>query len=116
MSSRKDEFVKRLSSVGMGTRESIQVLLAGIVFDVREQAIHDRLSEEDMEVVIPFHDRAEALWRDSLATDPPLRPAVLLDRLRGLVVACEGPLEQFRAKLERGVQRAEAFERERSGD
>ncbi len=117
VSSRKEEFVRRLSTMGTGTRESIQVLLAGVVYDIRELTIHDRFEEEDMDAVIGFHDQAEALWRDALATDPPLEPAELIARLRRLAAACDsGPLGQFQAKLERGVERAEQFEQARRRD
>lgn len=111
--SRRSEFVKRLSTVGLGTRESIQVLLGSIVYDIREQVIHRRFTDDDVDAVVAFHDEAEALWRDTIATDPPLEPREMITRLHSLLDACRGRLPQFEAKLERGLRNAERFEGER---
>jgi hypothetical protein len=113
--SRREEFVKRLSTVGLGTRESIQIMLGGIVCDIRDGAAQQRYSEDEMDAVIAFHDQAEALWRDAIATKPPLDPQQLTARLRTLRDACTGPLGEFAAKLDRGVEHAERFEREGGG-
>ncbi|NIS64872.1 MAG: hypothetical protein GTO05_06915 [Gemmatimonadales bacterium] len=111
--SRRSEFVKRLSTVGVGPRESIHVLLGGIVYDIREQAIKKRFSEEEMEAVIEFHDEAEDLWRDTMVSDPPLDPHEIVARLQKLLNACTGPLGQYEARLEHGLRSAERFERKR---
>lgn len=110
--SRREEFVKRLSTVGLGTRESIQVMLGAIVCDIRDAAAQHRYSEDEIDEVIAFHDQAEALWRDAIATNPPLAPQQLTARLRALRAGCTGPLGEFAGKLDRGVEHAERFEQE----
>ena len=114
--SRREEFVKRLSTVGLGTRESIQIMLGGIVFDIRQHTAHKKFSDEEMDAVIAFHDEAEALWQDSIGSNPPLGPQELTTRLRKLLKRCIGPLGEFESKLARGVDHAEQFERETDGD
>ncbi len=111
--SRRDEFVQRLSTVGVGARESIQVLLGNIVYDLREQVLHKRFAEEEMDQVIAFHDAAEALWRDTIASDPPIEPGDLAARLTTLLALCVGPLGQFERKLEHGVRQAEDLAKQR---
>lgn len=106
---RRPDFVRRLSTMGMGTRESMHVLLGSIVYDIRTQAVQKRFKDDQMDVVVQFHDQAEALWRDTITTDPPLDPEQMVARLRKLVDRCSGPLGQFRSKLERGLRNAEEF-------
>jgi len=112
--SRRDEFLKRLSSVGFGARESIQVMLANLVYDVRERVVRKRFEEYAMEGVIKFHDEAEKLWGDVMATHPLLGPAEMTARLKKLLAQCQGPLAQYERKLAHGVQAAEDFARKRS--
>jgi len=109
---RREQFIKRLSSVGMGTRESVHVLLGSIVYDVREQVVRKQFKDDEMDAVVAFHDQAEALWRDTLSTDPPLDIEQMVARLTKLRDVCTGPLGQYHAKLERGVRSAEEFRRE----
>jgi hypothetical protein len=104
---RREEFVKRLSTVGFGARESIQVMLSNVVFDIREQVVHKRFREEEMDEVIAFHDAIEALWQDAIATTPPISPAELYERLGALAKRCVGPLGQFESKMSHGVRGAE---------
>ncbi len=113
---RREEFVKRLSTVGLGTRESIQIMLGVVVSDVRQHTAHKKFSDEEMDAVIGFHDEAEALWQDSIGSNPPLGPQELTARLRKLLTCCTGPLGEFQSKLARGVDHAEQFERETEGD
>jgi hypothetical protein len=108
--SRREEFVKRFSTVGLGARESIQIMLGGVVSDIREGAAHKKYTEDEIDVVIAFHDEAESLWQDSIATNPPLEAAQLTARLRKLLEQCVGPLGEFEPKLRRSVQHAERFE------
>ncbi len=110
--SHRDQFLRRLSSVGMGTRESVHVLLGSIVYDVREQVVRRQFNDDEMETVVAFHDQAEALWRDTLSTDPPLDAEQMVARLTRLRDACAGPLGQYRDKLERGVRSAVEFQQE----
>lgn len=108
---RRDQFIKRLSSVGMGTRESVHVLLGSIVYDVREQVVRKQFKDDEMDAVVSFHDQAEALWRDTLSTDPPLDADRMVARLARLRDASTGPLGQYHAKLDRGVRSAEEFQK-----
>ena len=114
--SRRDQFMKRLSSVGMGTRESMHVLLGSIVYDVREQVVRKQFNDEEMDAVVAFHDQAEALWRDTLSTDPPLGAEQMVTRLAKLRDASTGALGQYHAKLERGVRSAEEFKAQHEQD
>ena len=109
---RREEFVKRLSTVGLGTRESIQIMLGGVVSDIREDAAHKKYAEAEIDAVITFHDEAELLWQDSIATNPPMEAAELTARLRKLLEKCAGPLGEFETKLRRSVDHAERFERQ----
>jgi len=93
----------------VGARESIQVMLSNIVYDVREQVLHKRIAEEEMETVIAFHDEAEELWQDAIATDPPIDPHELVARIKALLQQCTGPLGQFERKLDHGLRNAEAL-------
>jgi len=111
--SRRSDFLKRLSTVGFGPREAIEVVLASIVHDVREQAVHKRFEEEEMETVVKFHDDAEHLWRDSMATDPPIEPGELKQRLAQLLSEATGPLGQFNTKLERCLRNVEELEKKK---
>jgi hypothetical protein len=114
-SSRQSDFLKRLSTVGFGPREAIEVVLGSIVHDVREQAVHKRFKEDEMETVIRFHDDAEHLWRDSMATDPPIEPAELHSRCQRLLDEAIGPLGQFHSKLERCVRNAQELAEKHGG-
>ena len=111
--SRRSEFLKRLSTVGFGPREAIEVVLASIVHDVREQAVHKRFEEGEMETVVKFHDDAEHLWRDSMAIDPPIEPGELKQRLAQLLSEATGPLGQFNTKLERCLRNVEEMEKKK---
>lgn len=109
MTESREEFIKRLSTVGMGARESIQVMLGAVVYDVREQTMRKEFADNEMDSVIAFHDAAEKLWRDMMATAPPLDGPEMVERLTRLRDACTGPLAQFHRKLERGVEQAKHF-------
>jgi hypothetical protein len=106
---RRSDFLKRISSVGWGTRQSIQMLLGSVVTSIREQVAEDVFGDDELETVIGFHDDAEQLWQASLATDPPLDPGELLIRLQKLQEACSGPLAGFQIPLEQAVAQAETF-------
>ncbi len=105
----RSDFLKRISSVGWGTRQSIQMLLGGVVTSVREQVAEDVFGNDELETVIGFHDQAEHLWQASLATDPPLVPGELLIRLQKLLEVCTGPLAGFQVPLERAVEQAKTL-------
>jgi hypothetical protein len=112
---RREKFLKRLSTVGFGTRESVQVMLANIINDIRDQVLHKRFHEGEMDAVITFHDEAELLWRDSMATQPPLAPTELSSRLAKLLESATGPLAQFERKLEHGVEQAQKLTKDHGG-
>jgi hypothetical protein len=101
---RREEFIKRLSTVGFGARESVQVMLSNVVYDIREQIVHKRIRDDEMDDVIAFHDEAETLWQDAITTDPPIDPHELHDRLVKLLKRCKGPLAQFERKIDHGVR------------
>jgi hypothetical protein len=109
----RDDFLKRLSTVGFGARESVQVMLANLVYDVRERVVRKRFRDEEMDQVVAFHDEAEKLWGDVMATDPLLDPDEMVSRLKKLLSDCEGPLAQYERKLAHGVHNAEEFAKSR---
>jgi hypothetical protein len=109
--SRREAFLKRLSTVGFGARESIEVMLSDIVHDIREQVIQKRFREEEMDQVAEFHDLAEDLWRGVVKTDPPIAASALTKRMRELLLACVGPLAQYQRRIEHGVRAADEFEK-----
>ena len=109
---RRAEFMNRLSTVGIGTRESLQVLLAGILYDLRDQISQGRISEEEVDTAITFHDEVETLWRDSTATNPPIAPGTLHHELCRISNLATGAMAQFQRKLERACEDAEKFKTE----
>ncbi len=110
----RDAFLKRLSTVGFGARESVQVMLANLVYDIRERVVRKRFRDEEMDAVIAFHDDAEKLWGEVMATDPLLDPGDMVSRLKKLLEACQGPLAQYERKLAHGLRSAEEFAKNRS--
>ena len=112
--SRREQFVNRLSSLGWGTRESIQTLLGSMVSDIRDDIRRGRVREDEIDAVVAFHDDAEDLWRATIASNPPIEVAELLARLRSLRDTCNAPvLAGFERRLDRGVRDAEALEQAR---
>jgi hypothetical protein len=113
--SRRDQFITRVSTVGWGTRESIQVMLGAVVSDVREGVVRGKYGEAELDAVVDFHDRAEVLWRETIASDPPIAIDRLTIQLRELVRACrdDPALAEFELKLGRGLRDAEALEQTR---
>ena len=105
----RSQFLKRISSVGWGVRESVQTVLGGVVTQLREQVADHSFAEEDLEQVIAFHDEVESLWRDSLATAPTLAVDELGARLDLLLGACIGPLRGVRVHLERAREHLKAL-------
>ena len=93
-------------------RESIQIMLAGVVSDIREGAAHKKYAEEEIDAVIAFHDEAESLWQESIATNPPMEAAELTARLHKLLERCIGPLGEFEPKLRRGAEHVKRFEQQ----
>jgi hypothetical protein len=107
--SRRDRFLKRISTVGGGTREDIQMMLGGIVFDLRDQIERGMFAEEEMETVVSFHDRVEEFWRHTIVSNPPMEPLLMVAGLRQLSESCTGPVVGFRPRLDQAVKKAKAF-------
>lgn len=107
----RDRFIKRLSTVGVGLREDIQLSLGGLVADLRDLVVEGHVPEEDVPAIVSLHDDVEALWRATLQSNPPLPPETIVTRLRDLAENCEGPVAGYRIQLERALEKAQALER-----
>lgn len=109
---RRSDFVRRISTVGWGAREAIQVILGRVVSDLRDEIVRKRLDYDDLDDVVAFHDAAEKLWQESIATNPPLDKDELARRLRELLeLSRSAHLDEFELRLERGVRLAEEFDK-----
>ena len=109
--SQRGDFLKRISSVGWGTRENVQMLIGAIVTTIRDQVADGAFDETEMREVVAFHDANEELWRATMVTNPPIPPAAMIEGLHELLARCVGPLVGFRIQLERALQQAEIFEK-----
>jgi hypothetical protein len=107
--SRRDRFLKRISTVGGGMREDIQMILGGIVFDIRDQVERGMFTEDEMETVVSFHDRVEEFWRHTIVSNPPMEPLLIVSGLRQLCESCIGPVVGFRPRLEQALKKARTF-------
>jgi hypothetical protein len=105
----RDRFIKRLSTVGAGLRQDIQLALAVIVTDLRDLVIQGTLPDDDVAPAVGLHDRVEALWQATLRSNPPLAPDEILARLVELRDGCDGPVAGFRLRLEDIVEKARAL-------
>jgi hypothetical protein len=107
--SKRDAFLHRISTVGGGVREDIQMMLGSIVCDVRDMVERGVFREEEMDTIVVFHDQAEAFWRRTMATTPPMDPQLMVVGLRGLHKLCSEPLAGFVPRLDQAIERAELF-------
>jgi hypothetical protein len=107
--SQRERFLRRLSTVGTGLREDIQLRLGTIVVDLRELVIQGPLPDDEVAAAVALHDRAEALWQATLRSDPPLSPDELVARVQGLRDACDGPVAGFRLRLDDVLEKAETL-------
>lgn len=107
---KRDKFLKRISTVGGGTREQVQMLLGGIVYDLRDQIVEGLYGDDELDSVVAFHDATEELWRASLSTRPVVAPDVLLARLKQLYKTCQGPVVGYRERLARAIGKAEILQ------
>jgi hypothetical protein len=107
--SQRDKFLHRISTVGGGTRQAIQMLLGGIVYDIRDMVERGVFDDADMDVVVPFHDRAEEFWHHTMATNPPLDPMLMVTGLRRLRDECSGPLAGFQLRFDQAIEKAQTF-------
>ena len=106
---RRDRFLQRISTVGGGTRDAIQMGLGSIVCDVRDMVERGVFAEEELDGVIRFHDHAEEFWRHAMATAPPMDPMLMVAGLRQLRALCSQPLTGFALRLDQMIEKAETF-------
>jgi hypothetical protein len=107
--SQRDRFLQRISTVGGGTREAIQMMLGEIVYDLRDLVERGVFADAEMRTVVAFHDHAEEFWRHTLVTKPPMDPALMVAGLRKLKEECTGPLAGFEVRLDQALRKAELF-------
>jgi hypothetical protein len=107
--SQRDRFIKRLSTVGAGLRQDIQLALAVMVTDLRELVIEGTLPDDDVAPAVALHDKVEALWQATMRSNPPLSPDELLARLIDLRESCGGPVAGYRLRLEDVADKARAL-------
>ena len=107
--SRRDRFLQRISTVGGGTRESIQMLLGGVVLDLRDLAERGIFTDDEMDVVVPFHDQIEEFWRHTMESNPPMEPLLMVAGLRRLRDGCVGPVAGFQPRLDQALEKATTF-------
>jgi hypothetical protein len=106
---RRDRFLQRISTVGGGTREAIQMSLGGVVFDLRDFVERGIFAEEEMDTVVAFHDLAEEFWRQTLVSNPPMEPLMMVSGLRQLSERCVGPVAGFQPRLDHALEKAKVF-------
>lgn len=107
--SRRDRFLHRISTVGGGTRQDIQMMVGGIVYDIRDMVERGVFADSDMDTVVAFHDRAEEFWRHTMVTNPPLDANLMVTGLRRLRDDCKGPLAGFQLRVDQAIEKAKAF-------
>ncbi len=112
-SSKRSKFLKRISTVGGGIRETLQMAMGGIVTDLREFIEKGLFDDADLDQIVAFHDDAEVLWRSMIMTNPPMNPSLVVQRLAKLESVCHGPLDGFQLRLSDLRKKAETFERGR---
>ena len=106
----RTEFLNRISSVGWGSRENVQMLLGGIVTTIRAQVAESGFGEDEMGRVVAFHDATEEFWRATMSTKPPMPSPQLIEGIRKLGELCVGPLAGFQVQVERALDQAELFD------
>ena len=107
--SKRGAFLHRISTVGGGVRDDIQMTLGSIVCDVRDMVERGVFGEEEMDTVVVFHDQTEAFWRRTMATAPPMDPQLMVAGLRRLRTLCSDPLAGFAPRLDHAIERAQLF-------
>jgi len=103
---KRQAFLRRISTIGGGAREDVQMILGSIVCDLRDMVERAVFQEEEMDTVVAFHDQTEAFWRRTMATTPPLDPALMLAGLKRLRESCGEPLAGFAPRLDHAMERA----------
>ena len=110
---KRSKFMRRISTVGGGIRETLQMAMGGVVTDLRDYIEKGLFDDTDLDQIVAFHDKAEVLWRSMIMTNPPMKPSLVIQRLSELESACHGPLNGFRIRLSDLREKAETFERGR---
>lgn len=106
---RRDRFLQRISTVGGGTRDAIQMLLGGIVIDLRDFVERGIFTDEEMDTVVPFHDKVEEFWRHTMVSNPPMEPLLMVSGLKHLRASCVGPVAGFQLRLDQALDKATTF-------
>jgi len=106
---KREAFLHRISTVGGGVRDDVQMMLGGIVCDLRDMVERGVFQEDEMDAVIPFHDQTEAFWRHTMATSPPIDPQLMVAGLRRLRTLCNDPLAGFAPRLDQAIEQARLF-------
>ena len=106
---RRDRFLQRISTVGGGTRDAIQMLLGGVVIDLRDFVERGMFTDEEMDAVVTFHDQIEKFWRQTMVSNPPMEPLLMVSGLRHLRDSCVGPVAGFQLRLDQALKKAATF-------
>jgi hypothetical protein len=85
------------------------MLLGGIVFDLRDFVERGIFDENEMDAVVTFHDAAEAFWRRTMLSNPPLEPLLMVSGLRQLRDRCVGAVVGFQPRLDQALEKAKSF-------
>ena len=90
---------------------SAQVVLVGVIYDLRAMIAERGVASEEMIRVAGFFESAKALWLGSASAREPMPSAVLGHRLRVLIDICPPELKHYRERLELGLQILDESER-----
>ena len=90
---------------------SAQVVLVGVVYDLRAMITELGVQGEEMIRAAGFFESAKALWLASASAREPMPGAVLAQRLRVLADVCPPELKSYRERLELGLRILEESER-----
>lgn len=85
------------------------MLLGGIVIDLRDFVERGMFTDEEMDVVVRFHDRVEEFWRQTMVSNPPMQPLLMVSGLRHLRDGCVGPVAGFQLRLDQALEKATTF-------
>ncbi|MEX1049985.1 MAG: hypothetical protein WD934_11270 [Gemmatimonadales bacterium] len=97
---RRSDRVKRLTIEGWKTAEVAQLLVSSVTFDLRD-ALRANALGDAMESASAMHQALWKLYEAMLSVDPPLPVSEAQRRLEDIIALCVGPLEPYRARLER---------------
>jgi hypothetical protein len=97
---RRSDRVKRLTIEGWKTAEAAQLLVSSVVFDLRD-ALRGNTFGDDSESAAALQQSLWALYEAMISVDPMLPVADARQRLESIIPRCIGPLDLYRARLER---------------